>query len=76
MMIREPGMIESIPVSERFSAAQLVSDLDKRGLEGHCFADTDLLLENLLSRIKSGDMVLIMSNGGFDNLHQRFLNAI
>jgi len=76
MMIREPAMMDKIPMVERFSTEQLVSDLGKRGLEAHCFADTDLLLANLLSRIKAGDMVLIMSNGGFDNLHQRFLKAM
>ena len=76
MMIREPAMMEKIPMAERFSAKQLVSDLGKRGLEAHCFADTDLLLGNLLSRVKAGDMVLIMSNGGFDDLHQRFLSAM
>lgn len=76
IMIREPPMMEKIPMAERFSAEQLVSDLGKRELEAHCFADTDLLLAYLLSGIKAGDMVLIMSNGGFDNLHQRLLNAI
>jgi UDP-N-acetylmuramate: L-alanyl-gamma-D-glutamyl-meso-diaminopimelate ligase len=76
MLIREPAMMEAIPLAERFSTEQLVSELGKRELEAHRFADTDLLLAYLLSRIKTGDMVLIMSNGGFDNLHQRFLNAI
>ena len=76
IMIREPAMMEKIPMAERFSAEQLVSDLGKRELEAHCFADTDLLLAYLLSETKAGDMVLIMSNGGFDNLHQRLLTAI
>ena len=76
MMIREPPMMEKIPVAEWFSVGQLVSDLGKRGLEAHCFADTDSLLASLLSGSRAGDIVLIMSNGGFDNLHQRLLKAI
>jgi UDP-N-acetylmuramate: L-alanyl-gamma-D-glutamyl-meso-diaminopimelate ligase len=76
VMIREPPMMEKIPVAERFSVGQLVSDLGERGLEAHCFADTDSLLASLLSGSKAGDIVLIMSNGGFDNLHQRLLKAI
>ena len=76
MVIREPPMVEKIPMAERFSAEQLVSDLGKKGLEAHCFPDTDLLLTYLLSEVKAGDMVLIMSNGGFDNLHQRLLDAL
>ncbi len=76
MMIREPPMMEKIPVAERFSVGQLVSDLRTKGLEAHCFADTDSLLASLLSGTRAGDIVLIMSNGGFDNLHQRLLKAI
>ena len=76
MVIREPPMLEKIPMAERFSAEQLVSDLGKKGLEAHCFSDTDSLLTYLLSEVKAGDMVLIMSNGGFDNLHQRLLDAL
>jgi len=76
MMIREPPMTEKIPLQERFSAERLVSDLRKKGLSSHWFPDTDSLLAHLLSGIRKGDMVLIMSNGGFDNLHQRLLAAI
>ena len=76
MMIREPSMVEKIPVEERFSVGQLVSDLGTKGLEARCFADTDSLLTSLLSGSRAGDIVLIMSNGGFDNLHQRLLKAI
>ena len=38
--------------------------------------DTDRLLEALLTEVRPGDVVLIMSNGGFDNLHQRLLDAL
>jgi UDP-N-acetylmuramate: L-alanyl-gamma-D-glutamyl-meso-diaminopimelate ligase len=76
IMIRDPPMMEKIPLAERFSAGQLVSDLEKRGLEAHRFEDTDLLLASLRVMAREGDMVLIMSNGGFDNLHQRLLKAI
>ena len=76
MMIREPSMVEKIPVADRFSARQLVSDLEAKGLEAHCFADTDSLLASLLSGNRAGDIVLIMSNGGFDNLHRRLLKSI
>lgn len=40
------------------------------------FQTTDDLLQQLLKTIQSGDHVLIMSNGGFENLHQRLLNAL
>ena len=76
MMIREPPMTEKIPVGDRFSSQRLVSDLRAKGLEAHAFADTDSLLATLLTVVREGDMVLIMSNGGFDNLHRRLLEAM
>jgi len=30
----------------------------------------------LVTEARSGDVILIMSNGGFDNLHQRLLKAL
>lgn len=40
------------------------------------FQSTEALLQQLLKTIQSGDHVLIMSNSGFENLHQRLLNAL
>jgi UDP-N-acetylmuramate: L-alanyl-gamma-D-glutamyl-meso-diaminopimelate ligase len=40
------------------------------------FQTTEALLEELLKTIQSGDHILIMSNGGFENIHQRLLNAL
>jgi UDP-N-acetylmuramate: L-alanyl-gamma-D-glutamyl-meso-diaminopimelate ligase len=36
----------------------------------------DALLARLIAELKSGDQVLIMSNGGFGGLHQRLLEAL
>lgn len=38
--------------------------------------NADALLPVLLADIRPGDIVLIMSNGGFDNIHQRLLDAL
>jgi UDP-N-acetylmuramate: L-alanyl-gamma-D-glutamyl-meso-diaminopimelate ligase len=40
------------------------------------FADTEELLQALLPTLKSGDHVLIMSNGGFENIHSRLLDKL
>lgn len=76
IMIPEPPLMEKIPIEERFSSQQLVSDLIKRGLEASYFENTELLLEALVGEARSGDVILIMSNGGFDNLHQRLLKNL
>lgn len=40
------------------------------------FQNTNTLLEALLKTTRSGDHILIMSNGGFDNLHERLLKSL
>lgn len=40
------------------------------------FQTTEELLKQLLQTLQADDHVVIMSNGGFENLHQRLLNAL
>ena len=40
------------------------------------FSSTDNIIEHLLSEAASGDHILIMSNGGFEAVHQRMLDAL
>ena len=37
---------------------------------------TQTLLDALLNEVRAGDHVLIMSNGGFENLHQRLIDRL
>lgn len=73
IMIPEPPMKDKIPLEERFSSAGLVEDLNRKGLSAFYFADTALLLEEILRRSRAGDVVLFMSNGSFDDLPDRML---
>ena len=74
--IRKPPLLNKIPSGQRFSSKQLVDDLKSRGKDAHYFADTDTILEFLLSNARPQDFVLIMSNGGFDNIHERLLEKL
>jgi UDP-N-acetylmuramate: L-alanyl-gamma-D-glutamyl-meso-diaminopimelate ligase len=74
--IRKPPLLNKIPSGQRFSSEQLVDDLKNRGKDAHYFPDTDTILEFLLSNARPQDFVLIMSNGGFDNIHERLLKSL
>jgi UDP-N-acetylmuramate: L-alanyl-gamma-D-glutamyl-meso-diaminopimelate ligase len=74
--IRQAPLLEKIPEAERFSSARLVSELQGRGKNAHFFAETDDILQWLLQHTRSGDVVLMMSNGGFDNIHARLLDQL
>jgi UDP-N-acetylmuramate: L-alanyl-gamma-D-glutamyl-meso-diaminopimelate ligase len=46
------------------------------GDKGHAAGTLDELLQGLLKTVRSGDQVLIMSNGGFGGLHGKLLEAL
>jgi len=74
--IRLPSLLEKIPPAERFSSPQLVKDLKRRGKDAHFFSDTEAIIDFLVTEAKSGDLILVMSNGGFDNIHERLLKSL
>ena len=74
--IRKPPLLNKIPSGQRFSSELLVEDLKSRGKDAHFFRDTDSILEFLLGNARPQDVVLIMSNGGFDNIHERLLENL
>jgi len=74
--IRRPSMLEKIPAGERFSSEEPVRELEQRGRAAHFFAGTEEIIDFLLKTAAAGDMILIMSNGGFDNIHERLLEQL
>jgi UDP-N-acetylmuramate: L-alanyl-gamma-D-glutamyl-meso-diaminopimelate ligase len=76
VLIKEPPGLQSITPEERLSAAQLVKDISKRGVEAHYFPEVDTMLPFILSEAKAGDVLLIMSTGSFDNLIERLLKEL
>lgn len=74
--IRKPPLLSKVPESIRFSSEKLVSDLKRRGMNALYFQDTDAIISWLGQETRQGDVVLVMSNGGFDNIHERLLKHL
>jgi UDP-N-acetylmuramate: L-alanyl-gamma-D-glutamyl-meso-diaminopimelate ligase len=77
ILLKEPSPIEGLAKEELFSSARLASDLiNTRKLVAEAFETTDDILKRLKSILQEGDVVAILSNGGFDNIHVRLLDQI
>jgi UDP-N-acetylmuramate: L-alanyl-gamma-D-glutamyl-meso-diaminopimelate ligase len=63
-------------VTEFFSASQLADDLRGRGIDARSLEGVDAIVEHLVATCDPGDVVLIMSNGGFDDIWERLLAAL
>jgi UDP-N-acetylmuramate: L-alanyl-gamma-D-glutamyl-meso-diaminopimelate ligase len=65
-----------IDSENRFSSEELVDDLKSAGVAAEAYDNADQIVAALKSKAKSGDVVLIMSNGGFDNIYTKLLAAL
>lgn len=74
--IREPVPLDNVATDELFSSKQLAEDLIKRGVHAVSCANTDIILDKLSATLQPNDVVAILSNGGFDNIHVRLLEKL
>jgi UDP-N-acetylmuramate: L-alanyl-gamma-D-glutamyl-meso-diaminopimelate ligase len=56
--------------------SQLVRDLGASGRSAKELKDADAIVADLCPRLRSRDVVLIMSNGAFGGIHQKLLDAL
>jgi UDP-N-acetylmuramate: L-alanyl-gamma-D-glutamyl-meso-diaminopimelate ligase len=64
------------PVTERFSAARLASDLGARGIPAAAFDGVDAIVAHVAGSARPGDVLLVMSNGDFGGIWQKLLSAL
>jgi UDP-N-acetylmuramate: L-alanyl-gamma-D-glutamyl-meso-diaminopimelate ligase len=74
--IAKPFAQEKIPVEQRFSSEKLVQDLEKHGRKAYLCDGVDEIISQIKKNAKPGDTVLVMSNGGFDGIYQKLINAL
>ncbi len=73
VLVREHLPLDTVPAELQFSSRQLSKDLRTQGLTAHYFPDTTAILEFLKTEARPGDVIAVLSNGGFDNIHDRLL---
>jgi UDP-N-acetylmuramate: L-alanyl-gamma-D-glutamyl-meso-diaminopimelate ligase len=66
----------NLPEAERLSAEQLVDDLRAAGRRARHIPEIDDIVTAISSDAREGDVVVLMSNGGFGGIHQKLLKAL
>jgi UDP-N-acetylmuramate: L-alanyl-gamma-D-glutamyl-meso-diaminopimelate ligase len=75
-LIRQVSEDKPIDTEDCFSSEKLAQDLHNMGQLATAFFDTDQILEHLERISRPGDVIAILSNGGFDNIHERLLGRL
>jgi UDP-N-acetylmuramate: L-alanyl-gamma-D-glutamyl-meso-diaminopimelate ligase len=66
----------TLPEDQRLSESQLVSDVARSGTSARHIEGVDTIVDTIVAERQPGDVVLIMSNGGFDGIHRKLVRAL
>jgi UDP-N-acetylmuramate: L-alanyl-gamma-D-glutamyl-meso-diaminopimelate ligase len=71
-----PVFRSSLPEDERLSLTGLVKALGRRGKRARAAGSIDEIVETIAREHRPGDLVVLMSNGGFGGVHRKLLEAL
>lgn len=67
---------EKVDVNDRLDPRQLVSDINAQGTDAWFIDQVDDIVRHVAMEAKPGDVVAILSNGGFGGIHQKLLDTL
>jgi len=74
-VILAPVFRSTLPEAERLSVDDVVKDVTRAGGRARCMPVADIV-RTVAGEAGDGDLVVVMSNGGFDGIHDRLLAAL
>jgi UDP-N-acetylmuramate: L-alanyl-gamma-D-glutamyl-meso-diaminopimelate ligase len=73
------NVFDSQKVTEKgksLDTCKLIEDVSNNGKSAFALPDAAAIIEHLLPQLRQGDVVAIMSNGGFGGIHEKLLEAL
>jgi UDP-N-acetylmuramate: L-alanyl-gamma-D-glutamyl-meso-diaminopimelate ligase len=67
---------EAIPVAERLRPEDVVAALKAKGVSAVLLADANAIVAEAAPRMRAGDVVAILSNGGFGGIYEKLPMAL
>ncbi len=68
--------LHKIPENDRLDPAKLSADIARLGGHGFYLPDVETIVARVKQDARSGDVVAVLSNGGFGGIHQKLLAAL
>jgi UDP-N-acetylmuramate: L-alanyl-gamma-D-glutamyl-meso-diaminopimelate ligase len=62
---------DAIPASERLDPQTVIAQLYARGTPARLLASADAIVDTIASELRAGDVVAILSNGGFGGIYEK-----
>ena len=75
-VVLAPVFRSSLPEGERLSVSRLVDDLRRAGQSARAAESIGDIVGSIVREHRPGDVVVLMSNGGFGGIHRTLLQAL
>ena len=62
---------EAIPENERLELPALTAEIERNGRRARLSVDADAIVQKIAPEMRSGDVVAILSNGGFGGIYEK-----
>lgn len=76
VVISAVAKLEQIPKLERLDPLKLMRALQNSGVNGVYLSDVQAIVEHLKIHAQKGDVICVLSNGGFGGVHEELLEAL
>lgn len=76
VILAQVAGLERIPPAERLDPVAVMADLRRLGRPAEYLPDVPAIVAWLAKAAQPGDVVAVLSNGGFGQIHQRLLTAL
>jgi len=76
VFIAQVAAADQIPPAEQLNPEQVVREITAQGKPAFYEPNADQIVERLRLLAQEGDIIVVFSNGGFDNIHSKLLERL
>ena len=76
VFISQVARLEQIPENERLHPEAVVQAIAKNGRPAFYEKNADAIIDRIVPLLEKRDVVVVFSNGGFENIHEKLLNKL
>ena len=73
VFISQVARLEQIPANQRLKPERVVAAIAKTGRPAFYEQNADAIVDRIVPMLRPEDVVVVFSNGGFDNIHEKLL---
>ncbi len=75
-VVLAPVFRSNLPEQERLSETMLVEALTRQNVRARHLSSVDAIVAAVAAEARDGDLVVVMSNGGFGGIHRKLVTAL